>query len=63
MEWYKSLAFWKAISYLGAGAIALLVFYGVLPEAYLFGDAVILTAILAVLNFIGIHPEALGLRQ
>lgn len=53
----KSLAFWKAVSYILAGVVALLVYFGVLPDAYLYGDAVILTAILAVLNFLGIVPE------
>lgn len=53
----KSLAFWKAISYLLAGVVALLVYFGVLPDTYLYGDAAILTAILAVLNFLGVVPE------
>lgn len=53
----KSLSFWKAISYLVTGVVALLVYFGVIPDAYLYGDAVILTAILAVLNFLGVHPE------
>ena len=52
-----ALSFWKAISYLLAGGVALLVYFGVLPDAYLYGDAVILMAIQAVLNFFGIHPE------
>lgn len=53
----KSLAFWKAISYLIAGVIALLVYYGVIPDAYLYGDAAILAALLALLNFLGVYPE------
>jgi hypothetical protein len=52
-----SLAFWKAVSYLGAGVIGLLVYFGHLPEAWLYGDAVILMATLAVLNFFGVVPE------
>lgn len=56
-DWLYSLAFWKGVSYILAGAIALLVYFGYLPDAYLYGEAVILAAILAVLNFIGVHPE------
>lgn len=52
-----ALSFWKAISYLLAGVVALLVYFGVLPDAYLYGDAAILAAILAFLNFLGVHPE------
>lgn len=56
-DWLRSLAFWKAISYVATGVIALLVYFGVLPEVYLYGNAAILAAILAVLNFLGVHPE------
>lgn len=52
-----ALAFWKAVSYLLAGVVALLVYFGILPDAYLYGDAVILTAILSVLNFLEVHSE------
>lgn len=52
-----SLAFWKALSYVLAGVLALLVYFGVLPEVYLYGDAAVLAAILAVLNVIQIKPE------
>ena len=52
-----SLAFWKGAAQLIAGVVALLVYFGVLPEAYLYGDAVILAAILAVLNFLQVNPE------
>lgn len=52
-----SMSFWKAVSFLLAGVVGLLVYFGVLPEAWLYGDAVILMAILAVLNFFGIYPE------
>lgn len=52
-----ALAFWKGISFLLAGVVALLVYFGVLPEVYLYGDAAILSAIVAVLNFLGVHPE------
>lgn len=53
----KSLAFWKAISHVLAGVVALLVYFGILPEVYLYGDAVILLAIIAFLNFLQIYPE------
>ena len=59
-----ALSFWKAISYLIAGGVALLVYFGVLPDAFLYGDAVILMVIQSILNFFGIHPELkfLGLK-
>lgn len=59
-----ALSFWKAISYLIAGGVALLVYFGVLPDAYLYGDAVILMVIQSILNFFEIHPELkfLGLK-
>jgi len=56
-DWVRSLAFWKAISYILAGVVALLVYFGVLPDAYLYGNAVILMAILAILSFLGVTPE------
>lgn len=52
-----SLSFWKAISHIIAGVVALLVYFGKLPDAYLYGDAVILMAIIAVLNFLGVSTE------
>ena len=52
-----SLAFWKAVSYVLAGVVALLVYFGKLPETWLYSDAVILMAIQAVLNFFNIYPE------
>jgi len=52
-----SLAFWKAISYLLAGVTGLLVYFGYLPDQWLYGDAVILAAVLSVLNFFNIYPE------
>lgn len=52
-----ALAFWKGFSYIAAGVVALLVYFGVLPEAYLYGDAAILSAIIAVLNFLDVNPE------
>lgn len=52
-----ALAFWKGISYVLAGVVALLVYFGVLPDAYLYGDAAILSAIIAVLNFLDVNPE------
>ena len=57
LPWYKSLAFWKALSWLLAGVDALLVYYGVLPEVYLWSAGAILSAILSVLNALQIVPE------
>jgi len=53
----KAKKFWEAIAMLVAGADALLVFFGVLPDLFLYGYAAILAAIYAVLNFFGIVPE------
>lgn len=57
-----SLAFWSAVSWIIAGALGLLVYFGVLPPAYNYGAAAILVAIQAVLKVIQIVPElrALG---
>lgn len=52
-----SLAFWKAVSYVLAGVVALLVYFGVLPSQYLYDAGAILLGILAILNFLGIVPE------
>jgi len=57
LPWYKSLAFWSAISWVVAGGLALLVYFGVLPDTYLYSAAVILSAIQAVLKAIQIVPE------
>lgn len=60
-----SLAFWSAVSWVIAGALGLLVYFGVLPEAYNYGAAAILVAIQAVLKVIQIVPElrSLGLMK
>lgn len=52
-----SLQFWTGVSWLAAGVVALLVYFGVLPDKYLFDAGAILTILLAVLNFIGVIPE------
>jgi len=49
--------FWEAVALVLAGADALLVYFGVLSEMYLYGGAAILAFIYAVLNFFGIVPE------
>lgn len=55
-----SLRFWEGISWLLAGVDALLVYFGVLPEVFLYSGAVILSAILAVLKFFNVTPELLA---
>lgn len=52
-----SLAFWKGISVLAEGVLVLLVYFGILPDTYLYGSAAILAVILSVLYFIGVVPE------
>lgn len=52
-----ALAFWKALSWFLAGSAALLVYFGVLPETYLWSAGIILSGILTALNLIGIAPE------
>lgn len=52
-----SLRFWEGVSWLLAGIVVLLVYFGVLPESYLYTAPVILSAILAVLKFLGVNPE------
>ena len=55
--WYKSLKFWEGTSYVIAGVLILLVYFGVLPDTYLYSAAVIFAAIKAVLKFIGVNAE------
>lgn len=52
-----SLAFWSAVSWVLAGVLGLLVYFGVLPPVYNYGAAAILVAIQAVLKVIQINPE------
>jgi len=51
------LAFWKAVSYIAAGLLALGVLFGLIPSNYAFDAAAILSAILAVLHFFDIDPQ------
>lgn len=53
----KSLAFWTAVSWLVAGVLGLLVYFGTVPETWLFPAGVILTWILAILKLLGVTPE------
>jgi hypothetical protein len=57
-------AFWEAVSYVVAGVLALLVYFGVLPTDYLYSVGAVLTGLLGVLRFFRITPElkAKGLR-
>ncbi len=50
-------AFWKAISLVIAGVLALLVFFGIIPADYALPAAAIYSFILAVLLFFKINPE------
>lgn len=50
-------AFWEAVSWLLAGAVGLLVYFGVLPDSYAYGAATILAGILGFLKFFKITPE------
>jgi hypothetical protein len=61
--WYQSLNFWKAISFLVAGASLLLYQYGVIPVTYVYDAGVILSAILAVLHWLHIDPSLYGLKD
>lgn len=55
--WYKSLAFWSAVSWVLAGVLGLLVYFGVLPVEYGYSAALILTAVQAVFKFLGVDLE------
>jgi hypothetical protein len=59
VPYYKSLAFWKAVTYAGAGLLALLVFFKVLPPEAALTPAALLSFALMVLNAFGIYPELL----
>ncbi len=50
-------AFWEALSFLIAGVLAVLAFFGVIPANFVYGSAAILAAFLAVLKFFGVNPE------
>lgn len=53
----KSLAFWTAVSWLAAGVLALLAYFGVVAESWAVPAAAILSWVLALLNMFGIKPE------
>ncbi len=52
-----SLNFWSAVSWIAAGVLGLLVYFGVLSPVYNYTAAAILVAIQAVLKVIQITPE------
>lgn len=52
-----SLNFWSAVSWIVAGVLGVLVYFGVLPPVYNYTAAAILVAIQAVLKVIQITPE------
>lgn len=53
----KAIAFWNAVSWIVAGVMGLLVFFGVLPTTYAWTAAAVLSGIQAVLKVFGIVPE------
>ncbi len=52
-----SKAFWTALSYLVAGVLALLAFFGVIAPEWALGPAAVLALFLAVLKWFDIVPE------
>ena len=54
---FYSLAFWSAVSWVIAGILGVLVYFGKLPPVYNYGAAAILVAIQAVLKILQINPE------
>lgn len=52
-----AIAFWRAISMLAAGVLALLVYFNVIPLDYALTPAAILAFIQAVLQFFKINTE------
>jgi hypothetical protein len=54
---FYALAFWKALSFVVAGILALLVFFHVIPAQYALEAGAVLAALLSILEFFGIHPE------
>lgn len=53
----KAIAFWHAVSWIVAGVMGLLVFFGVLPANYAWTAAAVLSGIQAVLKIFDITPE------
>jgi hypothetical protein len=56
-DFVKSLAFWKAATFLVAGVLALLAYFQVVPANWAIGSEVILAWVLALLQMFGINPE------
>jgi hypothetical protein len=59
-----SLKFWEAFSWLLAGLVGILAFFGVIPDAYVYSAAAIFSGLKGILKFFQIEPElrAKGLR-
>lgn len=57
IPFWKSLAFWSAVSWIGAGVVGLLVYFGKLSEVYAYSAPVILAAIQAIFQFLKIELE------
>lgn len=52
-----SKAFWTGLSYLGAGLLALLVYFGVIGPEWALSAGALLALFLTVLSWFGITPE------
>lgn len=52
-----ALAFWEALSWVGAGVLALLVYFRKVDSRWALSAGAILSVILAVLKFLGVVPE------
>lgn len=61
---FKSLAFWKAVSFLLAGAVGIAIAFNLIPAQYGYTGEVILAFIVSILQFFGVNPElrAKGLK-
>jgi hypothetical protein len=61
---FKSLAFWKAVSFAIAGILAVLISFNVVPAQYGYPAEGILALVLSALQFFGVTPElrARGLK-
>jgi len=52
-----ALTFWQGLSYLVAGVLAILAYFKKIEQKWALTAGVVLAAILAVLNFLGVVPE------
>ena len=52
-----TLAFWKALTFAVAGLLALLGYFDVIPDTFVYSADALLALVLTVLNFFNIYPE------